>query len=285
MNKLQKIISKIIEVESDLFEKAGSHKYIRREGTPGHYKYIYSEKGSKKISEEENKVIKEKKLVREYDDQLLNILQEKFDEGNWYKKIIDEEIAERKKIKDGYKELSYSTSHEVSNFYDKEAALTKKYLSYNHSIKKSVASYISYSYEALRKFHSNRSAYVVNSKKESLEIREKESQDLSQFANDMPLSENLVLNRRVSLVGESKKGVKDFFENLKEGDIYEDKSFSSTSLIKLSQFGDFDIEILAKKGSRVTNIGNYSEFEYLIDKDSKFKVLRKTKSGMIVELL
>ena len=94
------------------------------------------------------------------------------------------------------------------------------------------------------------------------------------------IKEDLSLNRRVR--GDS---AVNFFKSLDKGDVYEDKSFSSTSLHELPQFGEFNIEILAKKGSNVSSVDNSTEYEYLIDKGSKFKVLDKSDTGIIVELL
>ena len=41
----------------------------------------------------------------------------------------------------------------------------------------------------------------------------------------------------------------------------------------------------AKKGSSVANVGNGAELEYTIDKGSKFRVLKTSDTGIIVELL
>ena len=77
-----------------------------------------------------------------------------------------------------------------------------------------------------------------------------------------------------------------YFKSLKVGDTYTEKSFSSTSILKLKRFdNDFNISIEAKKGKNVANIGNDSEFEYLIDYNSKFKVLDTQRNSMVVELL
>ena len=104
--------------------------------------------------------------------------------------------------------------------------------------------------------------------------------EISKFIGDNKIDNNLILNRRVLTGGT-------FFTKLKEGDVYEDKSFSSTSLTEQTKFGDFNIKILAKKGSNVANVNNMGEYEYLIDKGSKFRVIEKHKNGMgiTVELL
>lgn len=119
--------------------------------------------------------------------------------------------------------------------------------------------------ESLEKINKNKPLKAIN--------------DISTFIQNNKIKDNLVLNRRIK--GE---GVK-FFESLEKGDIYEDKSFSSTSLGELTHFGDFNISILAKKGSNVANIDNPGELEYLIDKGSKFRVLDKNDNNIIVELL
>ena len=109
--------------------------------------------------------------------------------------------------------------------------------------------------------------------------QQEHSKNISDFISNNKIEDDIALNRRVS-----GNGVK-FFSGLEKGDIYEDKSFSSTSLGELDHFGDFNINILAKKGSNVANIDNEGELEYLIDKGSKFRVLDKSDNGIIVELL
>ena len=107
-------------------------------------------------------------------------------------------------------------------------------------------------------------------------------ENISKFINDHPLSKNICLYR---MVMDSHSNP--FFSKLEEGDVYEDKSFSSSSMVILPQFGNFMIKILAKKGSNVANVNNMSEYEYLIDKGSKLRVIEKHKNGMgiTVELL
>jgi len=105
------------------------------------------------------------------------------------------------------------------------------------------------------------------------------TRSISDFISKNKITENLSLNRRVKGKGS------EFFKSLDKGDIYKDESFSSTSLDELTQFGDFNIEILAKKGSNISHAVNDTELEYIVDKGSKFRVLDKSEKGIIVELL
>jgi len=171
---------------------------------------------------------------------------------------------------------------EAIDYYSESSNPSKKYLAENKEIDKSILEYTNDAFEEVRQVNSgNKLKDFVFSKEEINEI----SDNLSKFISDNKIKENLSLNRRVSLVGEQNKTAKDFFSKLKKGDVYEDASFSSTSILEMSHFGDFNIEILAKKGSSVAPIDNKSELEYLIDKGSKFRVLDTTETGMVVELL
>ncbi len=104
---------------------------------------------------------------------------------------------------------------------------------------------------------------------------------LSNYIKNNKIKDDLLLYR--GIIGEDGTN---YFKSLKVGDTYTEKSFSSTSILKLKRFdNDFNISIEAKKGKNVANIGNDSEFEYLIDYNSKFKVLDTQRNSMVVELL
>lgn len=92
-----------------------------------------------------------------------------------------------------------------------------------------------------------------------------------------------------------------FFESLKEGDTYQDKGYSSTTVSDkaLDAFrgeeGSFELVINAKKGSNalpMQNLGDESlkrtykdEKEFLLPRNSKFKVLKKEGNRIEVELI
>ena len=104
---------------------------------------------------------------------------------------------------------------------------------------------------------------------------------------------------------ELKRGVgsnaADFFNKLKVGDTYEDKGYSSTTTSDkaLDAFrgeeGSIELVIKAKKGSNAVSmaeIGDESlkrtyaeEQEFLLPRNSKFKVLSKKDNKIEVELL
>lgn len=163
---------------------------------------------------------------------------------------------------------------ELRSIYKKESKEIEKYLSENKDQGGAVDYYVGEGYSDIREYLSDGSG----SKKESKDIDQK-IDNLSKFISNNKIKENLSLNRRVK--GDGAK----FFKSLGVGDVYEDSSFSSTSLKEIGIFGDFNIEILAKKGSNVANADNSGEFEYLIDKGAQFKVIDKDDKGIIVELI
>lgn len=169
--------------------------------------------------------------------------------------------------------LNHSQKHtdlmnDLNKFYEQNGLKSKEYLSKNKEIFNSVEFYKGDGFKEIRDF-------ITYPGDKNLS---KEISNISKFINDNKIDIDLSLNRRVMTGGT-------FFHKLNEGDIYEDKSFSSTSLVEISAFGDFNIKILAKAGSTVSNLGDSNEFEYLIDKGSKFRVLEKVEMGIIVELL
>lgn len=103
---------------------------------------------------------------------------------------------------------------------------------------------------------------------------------LSKYIGENKVKENIKLYRGIQGSGKS------FFSSFNVGDEFEDPSFSSTSLLKLNRFSDdMFLEISVKANSNVANLNNDGEFEYLIDKGSKFRVIEKTKNNIKVELL
>jgi len=186
----------------------------------------------------------------------------------------------------------YNDFNKAFDLYNPERKKISRYLDDKKNTEKEISlnTYIGYGFQAIRFYLSDPSTFdkrhkeFVATGKKLTSMSEEEikqtSDDLSIIINDNKIDRNLSLNRRV-LTGDT------FFAKLKEGDIYEDKSFSSSSLTEQSKFGDFNIKILAKKGSRVANVNNIGEYEYLIDKDSKFRVIEKREDnlGITVELL
>lgn len=194
-------------------------------------------------------------------------------------KLIEDEKSLRKvsfdTYREGYRNLSgQAEEKEKTEFYKNEI----KKLKITDDEEAALEQYASKSYEYIRDFLTDSKQYEKDYGKDNLIGGT--VNNISNFIKNNKIAEDLSLNRRVS--SQNSGG---FFEKLDIGDVYEDKSFSSSSLSELSHFGDFNIEILAKKGSKVANIDNQGEYEYLIDKNSKFKVLNKNEGGIIVELL
>jgi hypothetical protein len=169
------------------------------------------------------------------------------------------------------------TEKELHGFYQRESRKIEKYFSKTENFGEAAAldDYTKDSFVNIRTFLSKD---IVSDDSVSINMQKKVDK-ISNFINKNKVTENLSLNRRVEGSGIN------FFKKLDVGRVYLDKSFSSTSLKEISHFGDFNIEILVKKGSRVANVANIKEYEYLIDKNSKFKIIEKKLNGVIVELL
>jgi hypothetical protein len=185
-----------------------------------------------------------------------------------------------------FESFSDKSREEMEKFYNESRSKIRKYLDIHFAQEVSLDLYVEEGFEDIRKFLST--GEVEEKKlslskgndfhitKGSLKIA---IEKLSKFIDDNKIDKSLCLNRRIKLEKAP------FFGKLKEGEIYEDASFSSCSLKEEPIFGEFNIEILVKKDSPVANAGNGSELEYIIDKGSKFRVLKKSDTGMIVELL
>lgn len=107
---------------------------------------------------------------------------------------------------------------------------------------------------------------------------------ISSYIDKHPIEDNLVLNRRME-ISSNINGLNQWI-GAEIGDIVEEKSFASFSLSQLSQFGnDLQITLLAKKGDKVSNIDNSFEQEYLVQKNSKYKVIAKGTNSIVVELV
>jgi hypothetical protein len=202
---------------------------------------------------------------------------------NSAKEVLEERglrTVSQKEYEKEFEDLSdqdpYSTSNDLYEKYKNESKKIQDYLKDKPEIEDSVGKYVGSLYKAIRMFLTDKNEYKKSSYTYAEEKMSKIVNNISTLISDNKIDSNLTLYRSVKS--------SDFFVNLDKGDIYEDKSFSSTSLQKL-KFGDFQIKILAKKGSNVANLDNKDEHEYLIDKNSKFRVVNKDEKGITVEIL
>lgn len=109
---------------------------------------------------------------------------------------------------------------------------------------------------------------------------------ISSFIDKNPLKDNLVLNRRMNIDKRTDINVINQWIGANVDDIIEDKSFTSFSLQQLANFGnDLQITLLAKKGDKISNINNPYETEYLVQKNSKYKVIAKGTNSIVVEIV
>lgn len=229
---------------------------------------------------EENKHVE--KFRQLSDDQIKFYLDAPYPEVKEAAKMVADErglgvVSKEDYIKQ-FEDYSEKNDEEIFERYKDEYSDTGFYLSEseNKEIDNALSDYIGDGFVSMRNYlvSGSTGTKVVD------EECERDSSLLTKFISDNKISKDTVLNRRV-MTGNT------FFNSLGVGDIYEDKSFSSTSLQELDQFGDFNIKILAKRGSLVANACNKKEFEYIIDKGSKFRVIEKRKDGLgiTVELL
>lgn len=113
---------------------------------------------------------------------------------------------------------------------------------------------------------------------------------IENFMNKSSLEENMILYRRLKANTKSEGGLNSLndFYKLDVGDEFEDKSFGSYAPQPNSNFGDdFQITLMAKKGSKISPIGNGLMFEqeFLANKGMKFRVVAKGTNSIAVEIV
>lgn len=113
---------------------------------------------------------------------------------------------------------------------------------------------------------------------------------IENFMNKSSLEENMILYRRLKANPKSEGGLNSLndFYKLEVGDEFEDKSFGSYAPQPNSNFGDdFQITLMAKKGSKISPIGNGLMFEqeFLANKGMKFRVVAKGTNSIAVEIV
>jgi len=187
---------------------------------------------------------------------------------------------------DAGKEGDYT---ELRKFYGEDTDKAYKYFRNNDEAQGAISFYTSDGYTDIRTYLSNKAEY--GNKLEngttcygySADAVQKYIDDLSEYITNNKIDRDVVLSRRINVV--SNEETSKFFGNLKVGDVYQDKSFTSSSLLELYGFGEFNIKIFAKKGSNAACSVNNNEFEYVIEKGSKFKVIETKNNNITVELL
>jgi len=188
-------------------------------------------------------------------------------------------LSDKKDGSDEGKKEYGKRKNDALKFYDKEMEEVEAYLDEQdengYGGWRSLTFYTGDGYMYIRDYLTSGK---INEKERSELLLKKDINNLSRLIKNNKITKDLALYRMVNTDS-------DFFTKLREGDVYSDASFSSSSLLKQEEFGDFTIKILAKKGSNVANANNDGELEYLIDKGSKFRVIEKKDFGITVELL
>jgi hypothetical protein len=224
-------------------------KYLSKKMVNGKWRYIYNQPKDKRESKSEEIIKREKEALSVYTSNGYKGMRE------YLNKNSNTQITENDKI-------------ELYRFSKLEEELNDKYKDLNFMQRK----------------------IEKNSNKEYKRLFDKKNEViLKQRINDIS---NYIFDNKISRDMELYRGIKgegvEFFNSLKVGDFYKDVSFSSTSsdFTKTRMFSDgLTIKILAKKGSSVADIKNERESEYLIDRNSRFKVVDRKGSGLTVELL
>lgn len=173
---------------------------------------------------------------------------------------------------------------------------------FDKSQMKSLDQYRDLHYNAINKLERGTvpQSWKDKNKKKVLELK-KISDTISSSIKNTKTTEDIISYRGVD--GSRDEKVAQFFNNLKPGDEYQDTGFSSTSINKSIVEGKFsatkgkgaNIKILIPKGSSalpMQNIGSTStkqmyddEFEVLLDKGSKFKVISRKGINITVMLI
>ena len=199
--------------------------------------------------------------------------------SNDYKFIINEELINNDYLPVA-NEILYSEydGREYRHFDEKiEASLFYKAdVNKSNKVEKRALEYYSMTgYKAIRAFNIGEINNAGTGQISSI---------ISSYIDKHPIEDNLVLNRRME-ISSNINGLNQWI-GAEIGDIVEEKSFASFSLSQLSQFGnDLQITLLAKKGDKISNINNDFEYEYLVQKNSKYKVIAKGTNSIVVELV
>ena len=166
---------------------------------------------------------------------------------------------------------TFEDEGEMIDYYEKQG----KKLKVTKTQYKALKRYMGTDYEAIRDYNYGKGGGTGIALMAQL---------IAEAIDKNPCKENLVLYRR--LEARDMNSLNELL-NAEVGSVIEDKSFSSFSLKQLSSFGsDFQITLLAKKGDKVANINNtVTEYEYLTQRFSKFKVLAKGLNSIVVEMV
>lgn len=186
-----------------------------------------------------------------------------------------------------YKHFDFNDSDsksEALKYYEKEGA--ENFKNIDNETGFALQSYMGFSYEDIRSYNLGDTERLI--RQEKLDGIKTMSDNIDKYIDEHRITDNLILNRRLRLNSENITN-KDFTRwfTAEVGEIIEDKSFSSFSLDQMSAFGDdLQITLLAKKGQAVSNINNdIEEYEYLTQRNSKFKIISRGLNSIVVELL
>lgn len=110
-------------------------------------------------------------------------------------------------------------------------------------------------------------------------------EEMASFIDKNRVSENVALYRCLDMSYAKDPLILKSFYEAEPGDIISDASFSSFSLRPAYGYGfDMQITLLAKAGDPVANAGNHDEWEYLLQRNTKLRVVAKGLNSMVVQV-
>lgn len=198
---------------------------------------------------------------------------------NGFTPIADETLLNEEQAKD-YKSYTFIEESKARSLYIKEEEKVASKL--NDKERFALTCYKGYGYTFIRKYNYGEKSGDATYNGLKLSDFDK---TLKNIIDKNPLQENLILTRRMQLNAFSPNRLNTYL-TAEVGTIIEDKSFQSFGTQAQLDFGnDFQITLLAKKGDKVTNACNPTELEYIVQKNTKFKVLKKGFNSIMVEII
>lgn len=176
------------------------------------------------------------------------------------------------------------------NVYDQSAIDTMNAAKKAHELCYKFQHYTEKEFEAMRYYtgtgYFSMRRYLMEGKDKNNEQLKEDINNVTSFIKKSPLKENIILSRRIEFNDLKAFG---FFQSLKPGDVYVDKSFVSFSLSQQDAFGNFQITCLAKKGQKFAAVEKFSsapgESEFVAQKGMKYKVLETGKNSIVIEVV
>jgi len=174
-----------------------------------------------------------------------------------------------------YLKFSEKNVDKATSFYRDDRQEVKQFLEGSEFHSNAVRAYTSHAYEGIQK---SVDAGMLNNYARGLE----------ELITSNPIKRNLELVRV-----EMKKEKIQQYLNAKVGSVFSETRFTSASLVNTEKLGtlwtsepgkNVNLIIQAKKGQAIANISNLRELEYVVQRNSSFKILKKEGQNIWVRL-